>query len=258
MSTSAASARGGGDVEERLDRTIESLSFSAAVPRTRRSNDNWLCQLDVYALLDTFGFGRSLAYKPLSRCSGGERRRLQLMELLMKQSNFLILDEVSNDLDVQTLSMVEEVLTRYTGVLVLCSHDRFMLDRLVDKLIVLEGDGVVDVVEGKFTEYLEVQRAAKRLQREQERGNYKKKDRERKIEQKKRLSYMEKKEYEGLEKEIEELQTRYDETVERLQTESGSADVQQIVEWGEAVAQLEKTIESKTERWLALAEIAEA
>lgn len=86
--------------------------------------------------------------------SGGERRRLQLIRLLLRSPNFLILGEISNDLDVNTLTMVEEVLEKYAGVLVLCSHDRFMLDRLVDNLLVMEGSGSVRVDQGRFSHYL--------------------------------------------------------------------------------------------------------
>lgn len=243
---------GGGGVEERLDREIEALSFSRVL-RKKEKSENWMRDLSVYSLLELFGFRGDKHHLLIERCSGGERRRLQLMELLIKDCNFLLLDEVSNDLDVRTLTMVEEVLLRYSGVLVLCSHDRLMLDRLVDHLIVLDGNGNVTKVEGKFTDYL----SEVKSKEEEMRKSSKKKEQIVVKKDKARMSFKQRKEYEQLTKDLEKVQRCYEETSELLQNESQTADVTQIITWGEQVAAMEKKLEQMSDRWLELAELAE-
>lgn len=253
------------DAEARLTSKIEALSHSVALPVSSRVAEvsNPLAKMSPISMLDHFGFERDKQHNFVSRLSGGEKRRLQLMALLLKNPNFLLLDEVSNDLDVNTLTMLEELLLDYTGVLVLCSHDRFMLDRLVDHLVIIEGNGEVGLVEGKFTDYLS---AKQELEAEEKRN---KKDiaieaavakrvelvEEQSGKQKKRLSYKEKREYERLEGEIDEYQEKHAELTVRMEKEAGDAGYSDLLEWSEELARLEAEIDKKTERWLELAEI---
>lgn len=250
-----------------LDAKIASLSHSVALPSPPTKSagpSNPLTKMTPVGMLDHFGFKRQQQHNFLSRLSGGEKRRLQLMALLLKNPNFLLLDEVSNDLDVNTLTLLEELLLSYTGVLILCSHDRFMLDRLVDHLMILEGDGKVSLVEGKFTEYLdakrEIEEEAKqnrkavaiedRTQEAERRASEASKKKER------RMTYHEKKEYASLEGEIEKCQARYDELSAKLEKEAANAAYGDLAEWSAELAKTEQEIETKTERWVELAEIA--
>lgn len=257
-------------VEAELAARIEELSHSVALPRAgggrREGEDNPLCKMSAVMLLEQFGFRRDQQHGFVSRLSGGEKRRLQLMGLLLKSPNFLLLDEVSNDLDVNTLLMLEQLLTEYKGVLVLCSHDRFMVDRLVDHLIILEGDGKYRLVEGKFSEYLETKKAGEEEERRRKKGGEasgwskgakgegegpKGKRRGRK------LNFKEKKEYEGLEGEIEGCQRRYDLLMGRVEAEAGRVGYEELAEWSQEMGELETRMEEMTERWMKLAEIAE-
>lgn len=250
----------------RLDAKIAALSHSVAIPSPPTKSaapSNPLTRMTPVSMLDHFGFKRQQQHNFVSRLSGGEKRRLQLMALLLKNPNFLLLDEVSNDLDVNTLTMLEELLLDYSGVLVLCSHDRFMLDRLVDHLLILEGDGKVSFVEGKFTEYLETKREmkmeAKRnrkavavqtrtLDTEKVAAETAKKER--------KLNFKEKREYASLEEEIEQCQARYEELSKKLEREATSAAYGDLAAWTAELAKIEQEIDAKTERWVELAEIA--
>lgn len=252
--------------EARLAAKIESLSHSVAIsPPSAKAvaASNPLARMTPIAILDHFGFKREHQHNFVSSLSGGEKRRLQLMALLLKNPNFLLLDEVSNDLDVNTLTMLEELLVDYSGVLLLCSHDRFMLDRLVDHLLVIEGDGSVSLVEGKFTDYLD----AKRVEEEEEKRSKKAlaaqtttfeaanvaASKNAKV---RRLNYKEKREYANLETEIEECQKRLDELSVKLEHEATSAAYGDLADWTKELAETEKEIEKKSDRWLELAEIA--
>lgn len=246
--------RGEGDVESRLDDTIEELSYSRVLPASRRKEvNNPLVKMSPVALLDHFGFDRAKQYSMVAILSGGERRRLQLIALLLRNANFLVLDEVSNDLDVQTLSMLEELLDAFDGVLVLCSHDRFMVDRLVDHLIVLNGNGEVELFQGRFSEYLD----EKEVREIEERRKRKEASRvrEKKV-GKKKMSYKEKREYEGLESEIATLEERLAE-LGRLLEQGSDTGYEQLATWTEELAHTEEEIDSKTGRWLDLAELGE-
>lgn len=261
-----ASSTGESDGETRVDQELEALSYSIAQPINNRKENtgNSLTRMTPVALMSEFGFSREKQHAPLGQLSGGERRRLQLMALLLQNANFLMLDEVSNDLDVNTLTMVEEVLVDYDGVLILCSHDRFMLDRLVDHLLVVVGDGSVELVEGKFTDYL----AKKKISEEEAKrqnvilesedgGNDSKdvKQQENLKPSRKKLSFKERKEYERLEKEIDKCQLEYDQLSEKLSNEGGQADYKDISEWSEHLAELEEAIEVKLQRWIHLSEM---
>lgn len=252
-----------GRVEAALAAKIEELSHSVALPKPgsgrQGGDDNPLSKMSAITLLDQFGFRRDQQHAFVSRLSGGEKRRLQLMALLLKNANFLLLDEVSNDLDMNSLSMLEQLLTEYKGVLLLCSHDRFMLDRLVDRLIILEGEGKYSLVEGKFTEYLEAKQAAKEEERRKHKGSTwtkgttgaSKGKGENRVQ---KLSFKEKKEYEGLEGEIEVCQQRYDTLVGKMETEAGKARYDELAEWSRELAELEKRIDEMMQRWMTLAE----
>ena len=117
--------------------------------------------ISASALLTLFLFPPKKQYGFIANLSGGEKKRLQLMNLLMKNPNFLILDEPTNDLDIDTLNVLEEFLTNYTGVLMIVSHDRYLLDRLTDQLFIMEGEGHVKIFNGNYSSYRYEQEIAK-------------------------------------------------------------------------------------------------
>lgn len=263
-----AAARDGDDVEARLDSQIKALSYSVPViPGRNKSSSksqNPLACLSPTALLDHFGFARSQHHTFVAHLSGGETRRLQLMSLLLRNPNVLLLDEVSNDLDINTLTMLEDLLVSYSGVLVMVSHDRFMLDRLVDHLFIVEGDGRVSLVEGKFTDYLaakkEAEQEAKRVTVAAAPSKPSRQANDEAINgsqtAKRKLTYKEKREFEQIEAQIARDQERHDELSHLLQEQATTTGYSDLAAWTSELAQLEETINKRTERWIELAEIA--
>jgi len=260
-----------GDVEARIDAQIKALSHSTPLssPSSKAaafaaSNRSPLANMSAIALLDHFGFERRQQHEFVSKLSGGERRRLQLMSLLLRNPNVLLLDEVTNDLDIATVSMLEDLLLAYRGVLIMVSHDRFMLDRLVDHLLVIEGDGKVSLVQGRFSEYLErkklmeieARKASKKSSSSSPLGT--KECSSNGVAKKRRMSFKEKKEYESIEGDISKMEERLKEVSAKLGESGGGGDVgyTQLSEWTAEMAKLEADIEAKSERWMILAEIA--
>lgn len=151
------------------------------------------------------------------------------------------------------------MLDEFTGTLIMVSHDRFMLDRLVDHLIVLNGDGSVELVEGKFTEYLAAKRKKEREQKQINVTRHVAPDRESGTTGKapRRLSLRERQEYERLEEEVAMAEQKHTDLAGRLEKDASSAGYSLLAEWTSELAKLEADINSKSERWLALAERAD-
>lgn len=108
---------------------------------------------DCQSGFNPFSFPPAKQYGVVNKLSGGEKKRLQLMQVLMKNPNYLILDEPTNDLDIDTLNVLEDFLLNFPGILILVSHDRYLIDRLTDQLFIFEGDGNVYIYSGNYTEY---------------------------------------------------------------------------------------------------------
>ncbi|MEO1055064.1 MAG: ABC-F family ATP-binding cassette domain-containing protein, partial [Bacteroidota bacterium] len=199
--------------------------------------------------LQHFQFSPKKQYDKVAKLSGGEKRRLQLLKVLIRNPNFLILDEPTNDLDLVTLSILEDFLASFQGCLIIVSHDRYFLDRLVEHIFTFEvGKGIQDFP-GNYTQY--------RLAKEEEESiktvekNRAKVDKV-KTESKRRLSFKEKQEYESLQQEIEKLEGQKQELVERLN--DGGADHTEMADWGRQVQELTELIDEKEMRWLELSE----
>ena len=201
-------------------------------------------------LLERFLFPTSMHYTYVSKLSGGEKRRLYLLTLLLKNPNFLILDEPTNDLDILTLNVLEEFLLDYPGCLVIVSHDRHFMNKLVDHLFVFEGEGIISDFPGNYNEYLAF-RDAKEPPKQEEAI---KKEDKKPAKEKSQLSYHEKREFTGLEKEIEELEKRKAQITEEMN--SGSLDFSKLHERSNEYEEVMKKLESKTIRWLTLSELA--
>lgn len=201
-------------------------------------------------LLTLFLFPPEKQYNLVNRLSGGEKKRLQLMRVLMANPNFLILDEPSNDLDIDTLNVLEEFLENYGGVLVLVSHDRYLIDKLTEQLFIFENSGNLKIYNGNYADYKIEQEQNLRDKKEKVKSIPAEKIISSKTE-KKRLSYKEQLEYESLEKEITEIENIIIQKTELLNTITSHQDITEIAL---DIEKLQNELDNKSERWLELAE----
>ncbi len=208
--------------------------------------------LSASQLLQHFLFEPSRQYGMVSKLSGGEKKRLQLMRILMKNPNFLILDEPTNDLDIDTLNVLEEFLENYPGVLILVSHDRYLVDKLTEQLFILEGDGKIRIFNGNYTDYrLEKEANEKEVKKLQDT----KKDIEKPISKvTQKLSYKEELEFAALEKEIQIIQDNIIQLTHLLN--SGISNHTELEKIGKDLELLNAKLSEKELRWLTLSEFA--
>ncbi|WP_293943409.1 MULTISPECIES: ABC-F family ATP-binding cassette domain-containing protein [unclassified Sphingobacterium] len=203
-------------------------------------------------LLTHFLFPPEKQFGFVNKLSGGERKRLQLMRVLMKNPNFLILDEPSNDLDIDTLNVLEEFLDNYRGVLILVSHDRYLLDKLTDQLFIFEGTGKIRIYNGNYADFKIEQDELQKLEKEKQKKNIQETAKPQAKEEKKKLSYKEQLEYNKLETEIENLE---------IQLKAKSRELNQLTDHikllvvAEEIKALQEQIDKKSERWLHLADL---
>jgi ATP-binding cassette subfamily F protein uup len=206
--------------------------------------------LTASQFLEMFLFPPGMHYTPVNKLSGGERRRLYLVTVLMKNPNFLILDEPTNDLDIMTLNVIEDYLEKFKGCLIVVTHDRYFMDKLVDHLFIFEGDGLIVDHNGNYNEYRDEQ---KRIESEINKELLSKREEIIKPPKPKtRLSYNEKVEFENLTKEIEELEERKNKLNSLLN--AGEGDYQTLTNMSKELVETIKLIEEKTHRWLELSE----
>jgi ATP-binding cassette subfamily F protein uup len=202
-------------------------------------------------LLNKFLFPPAMQHQFIEKLSGGEKRRLYLLTVLMKNPNFLILDEPTNDLDILTLNKLEEFLADFKGCILLVSHDRYFLDRLVDHLFVFEGGGVIRDFNGTYTEYRleeeEKLKAAKTVVKEEKPA-----ERTREDKPKTKLSFKEKYEFDTLEKEIEELEQQKEELEDALN--DAATDYETLEATSKKLGAVIASLNEKTDRWLELSE----
>jgi ABC transport system ATP-binding/permease protein len=208
--------------------------------------------ISASALLTLFLFPPPKQYGFVSKLSGGEKKRLQLMHILMKNPNFLILDEPTNDLDIDTLNVLEEFLTGYGGVLMMVSHDRYLLDKLTDQLFIMEDAGHVRIYNGNYSSY--------RLELEDNKQQSKKTivvDTPTKPAAKKnKLSFKEQKELDTLEKEIEQVENQIKDATDQLN--ATGIDNNKVIELSEKISALNLALDEKSMRWIELTELLEA
>jgi len=207
--------------------------------------------LTASQLLTHFLFPPAKQHNFVNKLSGGERKRLQLMRVLMKNPNFLILDEPTNDLDIDTLNVLEDFLERYSGVLLLVSHDRYLMDRLTEQLFILEGDTKVKIYNGNYTDY--------RLEKEEQakERNTQKKTEETKINPsvqiKNKLSFKEQKELEQIEVQIPTLENKINSLTSELN--SGTSDHNKLNDLSKEIEKTKKQLEDLELRWMELSEL---
>ncbi|WP_222984651.1 ABC-F family ATP-binding cassette domain-containing protein [Flagellimonas meishanensis] len=214
-------------------------------------------QISAQQLLERFLFDRKKQYDFVEKLSGGERKRLYLCTVLIQNPNFLILDEPTNDLDIVTLNVLENFLLDFPGCLIVVSHDRYFMDKIVDHLFIFKGDGVIDDFPGNYSDYRVYENSKAAEERETkdssvdktQKTQWKEKDNARK------LSYLEQKEHKNLEKEIQKLE----EEKEALQQKFGDPDLtgEEIDQLAIKLGEITGAIEEKTERWFELSSILE-
>ena len=214
-------------------------------------------KLTAAQLLERFLFSRKQQQVYVSQLSGGERRRLYLLSVLMENPNFLILDEPTNDLDIITLNVLEEFLLEFPGCVIIVTHDRYFMDKLVDHLFIFKGNGVIQDFNGDYTDYRALIKKEEREMRKQERAvQLKEKEKAKREEAKKPgLSQEEKKELKRLEKKIIQLEEKKATISERFNSTDISPE--QIEEWSKELAEVSDELEMKEMRWMELAELAE-
>jgi len=202
-------------------------------------------------LLTHFLFPPEKQFGFVNKLSGGERKRLQLMRVLMKNPNFLILDEPSNDLDIDTLNVLEDFLDNYKGVLILVSHDRYLLDKLTDQLFIFEGTGKIRIYNGNYADFKSEQDETQKIEKEKQKKNSQDKAKPEVKEEKKKLSYKDQLEYNKLETEIENLELQVKAKTEELNQLTDHVKLSTLVE---EIKTMQEHIDQKSERWLYLAD----
>lgn len=201
-------------------------------------------------MLERFMFPSGMHYTPISKLSGGEKRRLYLLHVLLQNPNFLIFDEPTNDLDIKTLSILEDFLNDFDGCLIVVSHDRYFMDRVTDYLFIFDGNGNIKEFTGNYSDYLEYKKEldAEELRKENEKKAIFSKP---KTEEKVKLSFKEKKEFETLEKEIDKLEKEKDKIDTLFAT--GDTNFDNISKWNAQYKEITDQIHQKMERWEYLA-----
>lgn len=206
-------------------------------------------------MCERFLFTPKMQWTPIEKLSGGEKRRLYLLSVLMSAPNVLILDEPTNDLDIETLEILEDYLDGFAGIVITVSHDRYFLDRIVDRIFAFEKNGILHQYEGGFSDYYEKSggmqaKQAKIAEKPKGKKEYNK-DREKKL----RFSYKEQKEYEVIDEEIAALEQK----IAKLDSEIEMAATQysRLTELTQEKSELEEQLEFKMNRWVELNELAE-
>ncbi|MCR4774175.1 MAG: ABC-F family ATP-binding cassette domain-containing protein [Prevotella sp.] len=208
--------------------------------------------------LQYFLFTPEQQHNYVYKLSGGERRKLYLCTVLMRNPNFLVLDEPTNDLDIQTLQVLEEYLQDFPGCVIIVSHDRYFMDKVVDHLLVFKGDGVVKDFPGNYTQYrewsaMESKESANDKRNSKASDTAKEKKADYHHETRRRMSYKEKREYEQLGKDIESLEKEKKEIEDMFS--NGTVEVEKIASLSKRLAEINDSLDEKEMRWLELSEI---
>ncbi len=227
---------------DNAQRVIDSIKDIAEVIELKDGN-----VVTASQLLTLFHFPPEKQYDYIKNLSGGEKRRLQLLKVLMGNPNFLILDEPTNDLDLETLNTLEEYLEKFAGCIMIVSHDRYFMDRLVEHIFSFEGDGIIKDYPGNYTDYRESISKPKKPSK----ANDAPKSQKGKTTGKK-LSFGEKMELEEVEKAIENLEAIKIDLENKLN--SNEQDFEKLTEWGKELKNTEQALSTNEDRWLELSE----
>ncbi|WP_315073904.1 ABC-F family ATP-binding cassette domain-containing protein [uncultured Clostridium sp.] len=220
-------------------------------------------KITASTMCERFLFDSTMQYTPIEKLSGGERRRLHLLRVLMESPNFLILDEPTNDLDIETLKILEDFLDKFMGVIIVVSHDRYFLDRICNKIFSYEGNGYIREYNGNYSDFLiskEIEEAkdiidnnnSANAKNDDKNKNYKEKTRDNKP----KFTFKEKKEYETIDEDISKLEENIKELDKEMSKNSSSYG--KLNELMKEKEEVQKELDSKYERWEYLSGIAEA
>lgn len=232
-----------------MDPNQRMINYLQEVAEMVKKNDG--TQVSVTEMLERFLFPRQTHGTPIGKLSGGEKRRLFLLKLLMGQPNVLLLDEPTNDLDIATLTVLEDYLDTFPGAVLTVSHDRYFLDKVAEKLLVFKGNGVINSYFGSITDYLAentadisvattTKKVAESLTKE--------------ATTKKKLTYMEQKEWQTIEEDITLLEEKIATLTEEMNHQG--ADFTKLQELQKQISESEKILEDKMQRWEYLSEFA--
>lgn len=212
-------------------------------------------QISAQQLLERFLFDRKKQYDFVEKLSGGERKRLYLCTVLIQNPNFLILDEPTNDLDIVTLNVLESFLLDFPGCLIVVSHDRYFMDKIVDHLFVFRGEGVVEDFPGNYSDYRIYENSKVIEKRENKTGSSEKTENNWRDTSGGKLSYAEQKEYKQLEKDIQKLEEK--KSLLQNKFTDPELDGDEIADLSIELKEITGAIEEKTERWFELSSIIE-
>ncbi len=200
-------------------------------------------------MMEKFMFSKDLQWTPIGKLSGGEKRRLHLLRILMESPNVLILDEPTNDLDIQTLTILEDYLDEFPGAVIIVSHDRYLLDKIVEKVFVFEGNGQLVQYTGNYAYFMELQEEKENnIQKKAE-----KKDKPREFKKALKLSFNEQREWDTIDGVIDDLENRIDSINKEIQ--ASSTDYVKLEKLINDKELLEEDLEDKMGRWLYLSEL---
>lgn len=213
-------------------------------------------QASASQMLDRFLFPPELQYTPLDKLSGGEQRRLYLLKVLMEAPNVLILDEPTNDLDIQTLTILEDYLDTFAGIVITVSHDRYFLDRIVNRIFAFEEGGHLKQYEGGYTDYLEkVKPIAKqeksKLEKKENNGKKFRKEHQKKL----KFTYKEQKEFETIDDDIAKLEEKIEQLDEEIMENATNSG--KLAELTQQKEKTEEALNEKMDRWVYLNDLAE-
>ena len=239
---------------EEMDSSIRVIDYIKNVAEIIKTVDG---TITASQMLEKFLFPPDLQWNTISRLSGGEKRRLYLLRILMDEPNILLLDEPTNDLDIETLSILEDYLESFAGAVIVVSHDRYFLDKVVDRIFAFEGNGEIKQYLGGYSDYLDKRVTDNDIKTNIVSKNPSKNDYKNQSDKPKKLkfSFNEQKEYNEIDKIIADLENQLSHIKEKIEQESSNYELLQklIAERQE----LEINLENKTERWIYLNELAE-
>lgn len=249
---------------EAMDESLKVIDYIRNVAEYIQTKDG---SITASQMLERFLFPSSVQYTTISRLSGGEKRRLYLLRILMEAPNILLLDEPTNDLDIQTLTILEDYLDGFSGIVIAVSHDRYFLDRIVQRIFAFEAHGNIVQYEGGYTDYQvaferrQVQETGQGCsgeiivsggkQNRKDSRNISKQNREKKL----KFSYQEQKDWEVIESEIQTLESQIAELDSQI--EAVASDFIKLKDLMEEKEQKEADLDAKMERWMYLNELAE-
>ena len=229
------------DLNQRPIDYIKDIAFEVETPNGT---------LSASQLMETFLFDSTLQYTTIGRLSGGERRRLYLLGILMEAPNILILDEPTNDLDIQTLTILEDYLESYAGAVIVVSHDRYFLDKVVDHIFAYEGNGVLKQYNGGYSDYYALKKDEEKSVKAQEKSAQNNRASRSNLPPKLKFTFKEQKEFESIDEDIATLEEKIEQAEKDMK--KVSADFVKLQELMDEKSRLEEKLAFKMERWVYL------